>query len=132
MSAPAEHNYAQYQQHLYINTSPGAVEPIGFVADNATLKQGQTTWGFFGAANFLLWSPTGKIMDVGPPTGDGSTKVIPEQGFVWQSVDGAADVFQLYWNQTQHDEVRKGVIPTTSPSLMSHSDLDPVLTPAEM
>lgn len=113
------HRYTVLPEQLYLDASPGAFAPIGFVAggSNATLAPGQTTWGFFGAYGFLLFSPTGNVADIGTPdnvgTGGagtgGGTQVLAQQGYTWVDKAGYPGVSQLYWNQTQFDEVvRRG------------------------
>lgn len=101
------HRYNVFDRRLYLDSSPGAFAPMGFTRDNSTLRGGETTWGFFGAQGFLIWSSTGRIADAGPPAKGGGTQVVAQQGFDWVESDWPG-VYQLYWNQTQWEEAVRG------------------------
>ncbi|SPO05442.1 uncharacterized protein DNG_08129 [Cephalotrichum gorgonifer] len=96
--------YIQYQDKLYLDTSPGAFQPLSFTADNNTLASGETSWAWTGAEGFILWSPTGRLRD-STPRGDGS---ITGQGFELVEVEGYPGLKQAYWNQTLWEEVWAG------------------------
>lgn len=83
--------------------SEGAFAPIRFTSDNSTLTGGETSFGFLSAYGFLMWSPTGKLADVLPASGN----LEVWQG--WQLVESdVTDVYQIYWNQTKFENDDRG------------------------
>jgi hypothetical protein len=103
-SAAGSHDYDLRNARLYLDNRPGAFEPISFVVNNETLSDGETTYGFFNAAGFIVWSYTGNIMDIGPKNPDGSTKVVAQQGYSWVGT-ATSGVSQLYWSHEQWERV---------------------------
>lgn len=96
------HHYNVFPLTPYINKSPGAFTPVGFTADNITLKDGETTWGFFDVLGWIMFSPTGNFDDMKRYDG-----FLDAQEY--QLVETShTDVYQLYWNQTKYDEMRNG------------------------
>lgn len=100
--------YTAYtNQHLYIDYSDGKPTPLGFVADNRTLSSKQTTWGFYDAEGFTLFSPKGDLSDIGPPAPGGGETVVASQGWTWIET-ATPSVFQLHWNQSMYLDVVAG------------------------
>lgn len=65
--------------------SPGAFAPVRFVADNSTLKGGETTYGWRSIERITYFDVNGNWYG---------------SGFQWVPVEGGR---QLYWNQTRYE-----------------------------
>jgi hypothetical protein len=69
----------------FVDQTPGAPKPVGFVRDNATLAAGQTTYGWRSAERVLYFAP-----DDSAPFAS---------GMQWTATEYSG-VAKLFWNQT--------------------------------
>ncbi|KAL2759755.1 hypothetical protein ACRALDRAFT_1067516 [Sodiomyces alcalophilus JCM 7366] len=87
--------YIRYRDHAYLDTNPGAVEPLRFTPDNSTLGPGEASWAWSNLVGFPFFLPDGNHQ--------ATPGRIPPQGFEFLDVPGYRGVKQIYWNQTHYD-----------------------------
>jgi hypothetical protein len=79
-------NYRNTQP--YVDYTPGAFAPVSFVADNSTLKGGNSTWGWRRQSGYLYAAPVESTL----------TSAGQHSGLQWVT---EGKVSRLYWNQTK-------------------------------